>query len=244
MFRQRFRLVLLALLLSVGSFAVAQSTGPYNEREVKPQVNVQDKDWTWSLDFVFKDPRLITVDIPGKGRKVVWYMWYQVINRSKEPHTFIPKFELVTLDKQTVHEDQVLPKVIEAIKRREDPTGYLDIKNSVSIAEQPIPVTKPDSAPRAITGVAVWDDVFTETPDTTRFSIFVTGLSNGWARDSKEVIRLKTLQLNFKRLSDRFHLDSEVQFQSPPEWIYRISDVTLPKELQEAIGPPEAPPGK
>ncbi len=237
--RHRMRLVALILSLTAGSFAAAQSVGPYNEREVKPAANVQDgegdqADQVWMLDFVFKDPRLITVDVPGRGRKVIWYLWYQVINRTNEPHTFVPSFDLVTLDKHTVHHDQVLPKVMEAIKRREDPTGYLDIKNSVTIAAQPIPPTKPDSVPRAVTGVAVWDDVFGDAPDTTRFSIFVSGLSNGWSiaqKDGKKTLRIKTLQLDFKRLSDRFHLDAEVQFQSPYQWIYRVSDIALPDEV-------------
>ncbi len=207
--------------LPVLSLAVAQNPGPFNERDVKKQPNVKDRDNVWVLDFRFKNPRLITVDIPGKGRKVVWYLWYQVINNTGEPRTFIPDFDLVTADKNTVHHDVVIPKAQEAIRRIEDPTGYLDIKNSVTIASQPIPVTKPDSAPRAVTGVAMWDDIFNEQPDTTRFSIFVAGLSDGWSKDDNGVVRRKTLQLNFKRLSDRNHIDTEVKFITPSEWIYR-----------------------
>ncbi|MBY0522254.1 MAG: hypothetical protein K2R98_02585 [Gemmataceae bacterium] len=212
-----------ALLATVGL-----TWGQFNERDVKKQINAQDTDQVWMLDFRFKDPRLITVDIPGRGKRVVWYMWYQVINNTKEARTFIPDFELVTLDKHTAHHDQVLPKAEEAIKRIEDPTGYLDIKNSVTIASHPIPVTKPDAAPRVVTGVAIWDDVFQKEPDTTRFSIFVSGLSNGWSRDDPKekdgkegAVRRKTLQLNFKRLRDRAHLDTEVKFLPPSEWIYR-----------------------
>jgi len=232
------RRVLFALLLAVPalSLAVAQEPGPFNERDVKKQPNVQDTENVWVLDFRFKDPRLITVDIPGKGRRVVWYLWYQVINNTSEPRTFIPDFELVTTDRNkiTVHHDQILPKAQAAIRRLEDPTGYLDIKNSVTIATQAIPVSKPEAAPRAVTGVAIWDDVFEEEKpgdkaretDPTRFSIFVSGLSNGWSKvDAKdgqgEVVRRKTLQLNFKRISDRNHLDADVKFMSPAEWIYR-----------------------
>lgn len=212
---------------------LAQTTGPFNEREVKKQVNVLDVSLggkIWMLDFRFKDPRLLVVNVPGRGKKVVWYMWYQIINKTEEPHYFIPDFELVTLDKNTVHHDQVLPYAEEAIKRIEDPTGYYDIKNSVSIAKMPIPVTKPDSAPRAVTGVAVWDDVFQDLPDTTRFSIYVSGLSNGWSKDDNGTVRRKTLQLNFRRLSDRYHLDAEVKFVSPSEWVYRATPFKLPDE--------------
>jgi hypothetical protein len=217
-----------------------------NEREVKPKPNVQDPDEIfekdgktykdnskiWVLDFKFKDPRLITVDVPGRGRKVCWYLWYQVINKSREAHTFIPDFELVTLDKQTIHHDQVLPKVQEAIAKLEDPTGYLAIKNSVTIAKEPIPASRPDAQPKPVTGVAIWDDV---NPETTRFSIFVAGLSNGWALTDgaapgdPPIVRRKTLQLDFKRNADQFYKRSEdIQFMPPSKWIYRGSKLDVP----------------
>jgi hypothetical protein len=233
MSRWRLGLVLLLILVPALSLVVAQTVGPFNEREAKRQANIQDihlGEKIWVLDFKFKDPRLITIDIPGRGKKVVWYMWYQIVNNTGEPRTFIPEFELITLDKHTVHKDQILPKAEEAIKKIEDPTGYLDIKNSVTIATQPIPLTRPNSAPRPVTGVAIWDDVFKDMPDTTRFSIFVTGLSNGWSMVDKGPLRRKTLQLNFKRLSDRFHLDAEVKFVSPAEWLYKAS--TLEPDLK------------
>src|SRR5262249_47655539 len=192
----------------------------------------KDNSKIWVLEFKFKDPRLITVDVPGRGRKVCWYLWYQVINKTREPHTFIPDFELVTLDKQTIHPDQVLPKVQEAIAKLEDETGYLNIKNSVTIAAEPIPATKPDAAPKPVTGVAIWDDV---NPETTRFSIFVAGLSNGWAlTDGPQpgdppIVRRKTLQLNFKRNADQFYKRSEdIQFMPPWQWIYRGSKLDVP----------------
>jgi hypothetical protein len=233
MSRRRFVLALLVAGIPALSLAVAQNTGPFNEREVRKQVNVKDTDQTWALDFRFKDPRLLTVNIPGRGKRIVWYMWYQVVNNTGEPRTFIPDFELVTLDKHTSHHDQVIPKAEEAIRRIEDPTGYLDIKNSVTIAARPIPVTKPEAAPRTVTGVAIWDDVFAQHPDTTRFSIFVSGLSNGWSKDDKEVVRRKTLQLNFKRISDRSHLDAEVKFLPPAEWIYRAVPTPAKPEVKD-----------
>jgi hypothetical protein len=243
----RWRLgLVLGVALVPAVLLVAQTVGPFGEREAKRQVNTQDIDLgekLWVMDFRFKDPRLITVDIPGKGKKVVWYLWYQVINNTGEPRTFIPEFELVTLDKHTTHRDQIIPKAIEAIKKIEDPTGYLDIKNSVTIATQPIPVTKPNSAPRPVTGVAVWDDIFGKEPDTTRFSIFVTGLSNGYAEvdapGGKKLLRRKTLQLNFKRLSDRFHLDAEVKFVQPTEWLYRASELPSPQVKPGEVKAPE-----
>jgi hypothetical protein len=229
-------LALLTAAAAAGLAGLAPAANP-NEREVKPSPNVLDRDELntadgkiWALDFRFKDPRMITVDVPGRGRKVCWYLWYQVTNKTKEPHTFIPDFELVTLDKNTVHRDQILPKVQEAIRQVEDPTDFTKIKNSVTIAAEPIPVSKPEATPHPVTGVAIWDDV---DPDTARFSIYVSGLSNGWSvtdpipPDTKPVVRRKTLQLNFKRLGDRYD-SHEIQFVEPATWVYRGSTLKVP----------------
>lgn len=223
MLRRRLALV---LLLALAPVLVLAQNASFNEREVRHQANLQDKEDVWVLDFKFKDPRLITVDIPGRGKRIVWYLWYQVINRTKDPRNFIPDFELVTLDKPGVFHDQILPKVQEAIKRVEDPTGFLDIKNSVTIASQPVPVSKENAAPRAVTGVAMWDDI---DPEANRYSIFVSGLSNGWSVDDQGTVRRKTLQLNFRRLGDRFRMDSrEIRFEPPAQWMYRASNLNLP----------------
>jgi hypothetical protein len=232
------------LLAGTGSIGLALAANP-NERDVKPEANVQDPDdiskpdsKVWVLHFRFKDPRLITVDIPGRGRKLCWYMWYQVINYSKDPHTFVPDFELVTQDKDTVHRDQVLPTVQEAIRKVEDPSDYLKIKNSVTIGANPIPVSSKDAAPRAVTGVAIWDDK--EIAESNRYSIFVSGLSNGWAETDpvesggKPVIRRKTLRLDFKRIGDKYYQDSrEIHFMPPATWIYRAAKTKAKGDKQE-----------
>src|SRR5207237_8322265 len=116
--------ILLSLHYRTSPFSSTQAHGSFNKHEVKAQSNVQDKGDIWVLDFRFKDPRLITVDIPGRGRKLCWYMWYQIINNTGQAHTPTLDFELVTLDKPSVYQDEVLPKVQEAIKKVEDPTGF------------------------------------------------------------------------------------------------------------------------
>jgi hypothetical protein len=231
---------LLTLLLVFAAAGLAAAINP-NERLVKPESNAQDADdihsptsKVWVLDFKFKDPRLIKVDVPGRGQKVCWYLWYQVINNTSLPRTFIPDFELVTTDRHTVHHDQILPKVQDAVRQLEDPTDYLKIKNSVTIAAEPIPPSKKDAEPRAVTGVAVWDDVDS---DSNYYTIFVSGLSNGWAvtddpdkPGDKSVIRRKTLQLNFRRLGDRYYQRSEaIHFVQPPQWIYRGASLSTPE---------------
>jgi hypothetical protein len=224
----------LAMLMAVLGHAAGVQA---QKIEVKPEINVEDKDdprkpdsKIWVLDFKFNAPRLITVDIPGRGRKLCWYLKYQVINNTKEPITFYPDFELVTIDKPGVFRDQVLSKVQEAIAQIEDPTGYLELHNSVTIAGKPIPPSKPNANPHAVNGVAIWDDV---NPDANRFSIFVSGLSNGWSLaeippDNKQIIRRKTLQLNFKRIGDRYYQHTgDIRFVPPAEWVYRATNVTL-----------------
>src|SRR5207245_2641944 len=106
--RLRHCLVLAPLVgLLLPGAGLGQALNP-NQREALPKINVEDKDdirndnsKIWVLDFKFYDPRLITVDIPGRGRRLCWYMKYQVINNAKDgqPHTFYPSFELVPLDR-------------------------------------------------------------------------------------------------------------------------------------------------
>lgn len=233
---------LLALLVLVGCLSPAVCQFTFNEREVKSEVSALDKADVWALDFRFKDPRLIKANYPGRGTRIFWYFWYQVINRTGEPRVFVPQMELVTLDNPGIYKDEDLPAVVDAIKRIEDPTGYQDIKNSVTISSNPVPVSKPvDQAfPRAVTGVAVWDaspaDLkkrdadHKDLMDCTRFSIFVRGLSNGFvtvdpiAPGQPAITRHKTLQLNFRRQGDRFSVDSrDISFVAPAEWIYRAA---------------------
>lgn len=236
-------LVLSALLLAAAP--ARTQTRSYNERDVKRQINVQDTPGVWVLDFTFKDPRYITVDVPGRGRKLVWYLWYQVSNSDDQPHTFIPSFELVTLDTRRVYHDQVLPKVQDAIAAIEDPTTMprdrpARLKNSVTIASEPIPPSKGKPTPRKVTGVAIWDDIEKDQKlqDTNQFSIFVSGLSNGWSIDDKGVVRRKTLQLNFRRLGDRSSQDArEIHFVPPAEWLYRAAPSTEPQKDNERPAP-------
>ncbi len=127
------------------------------------------------------------------------------------------------------------------------PTGYQDIKNSVTITSAKIPVSQAaDKAfPKAVTGVAVWDaspadlkkrdSENKDLMDCTRFSIFVRGLSNGFvtvdpiAPGLPPVTRHKTLQLNFRRQGDRFSTDSrDISFVPPAEWIYRAESRATP----------------
>jgi hypothetical protein len=209
-------------------------SGTFNEREIEPQSHAFDKPENWTLTFRFKDPRMITVDVPGRGKKIVWYMWYQIINNTGEPRIFVPDIELKTHDYETVHPDELMPAVQAEIAKIEDPTGKLAMKNSVTISKEPIPLSKKEAFPRAITGVAIWTDIYDRAPKTNRFSIFIAGLSDAWKQDPptpenpNPPIRRKTLQLNFQRLGDDIQNDpNAIRWVDNPSWIYRATDIDL-----------------
>jgi hypothetical protein len=230
--------------LTVG--ALAQPGGPtsFNERVVDRQPTPEDKSGIWVLDFHFKDPRVVTVDLPARGRKLVWYLWYQVANATGEPRTFLPRFVWVCHDENTVHLDQHLAKAQAVIQRLEDPAGLLDIKNSVTIFREPLPVSKEFddkgnriAYPKLTTGVAMWDDI---NPKSTYFSIYVYGLSDGWSAvdgpDGKPIVKYKTLQLKFKRLGDEFNQASnQIRFLGS-EWIYATQELPEPLGKEDKKG--------
>lgn len=246
-------LKLIAGILGAGvflTFAGAQTTN--NEREVKSIPSKLDKLGVWAMDFRFKDPRIVTVKLPGRGERVCWYMWYQLINRSGKPQEIQPYFELVTLDFPAIFRDEIMITAEEAIRKFEDPTGYQDIKNTVLISKFAIPPSKPadEAFPKPITGVAIWDagpadpkkrdPNHKELSETTRFTIFVRGLSNGSvevdapAPGLPPITQYKTLQLNFKRTGDRFSTDSRnIEFVTPAQWIYRSAARTIPSAKKD-----------
>jgi hypothetical protein len=230
--------LLITLMVGLSTAGGGRADNP-NERVIEPKVNVLDKDEInvpdgklWVMHFIFKDPRVITVDIPGRGRRVCWYLPYFVVNKTKEAHTFIPDLELVADDKDTVHMDQILPTAQEAIRKLEDPTDYLKIKNSVQMAATPIPPSKENADPTRVAGVAIWDDV---DPQTSHFYIYVSGLSNGWSvtdstdpNDKDPVVRRKTLRLEFSRKGDPALLDSRQIKYEGASWVYRGSKLKVP----------------
>ncbi|HYT91843.1 MAG TPA: sigma-70 family RNA polymerase sigma factor [Gemmataceae bacterium] len=179
-----------------------------------------DRD-VWTLDFRFHDPRLVRVDVPGRGRRALWYLRYDVANRTGEPRTFIPEFELIVAGAATGRSDEVLPPVQEILDKVEAPGQLVPVKNSITIAAEPIPVAKPGAPPERVPGVAIWDEIPT---DVKRFTILVRGLSNGSVvveqnTSGPPVIRRKALQLNFKRVN------GEIRFVPPAEWVYQLAKV-------------------
>jgi hypothetical protein len=224
-------------LILAPSLGLAQPPTLANHRAIDPAPNVQDKADIWTMNLELKDPRMMVVDVPGRGKKVVWYLWYRVINRTDKEQTIIPKFELAVVPPKFALDDEVLPSVQEAIRKVEDPTDRYKVKNSVTISKTPIPPSKPDAAPRAVTGVAIWADVWDKARDVTRFNIVVSGISNGWSIDDDGKIYRKSLVLTYNRRGDGSRIDSaEIEYVGY-EWFYRAQTGAVDLKPPESVKP-------
>jgi hypothetical protein len=229
-----------AVGLWTASGLVAQDFG-YNE--IKPQVFAAEKERVndlWVLDFKFRQPRFILTNIPGEGKKLVWYMVYRITNRTGAPREFVPRFELVTnpgsppagtvVDAKAnpsglysrVFKDELLQKAELQVQEREgrERTFY----NSVTIGK-PLEPTPKEGAPIERYGVVFWKDI--PMGETKRFNIYITGLSNGYRRlddpkdKKKEVILRKTVELRFEKPGDDPNPEQrEIRFEGS-DWIYR-----------------------
>jgi hypothetical protein len=204
---------------TAGGF-VNQATGKqvFSERWIDASLLPRDKQGIWVLDFAFKPVRIVSTVVDGKRRQV-HYLYYQVINRTGKPRMFVPQFTIVTDTGKRI-EDTVLPKVVEQIQTREDPS--IPILGAVNIMGIVPPSTK-DGIDDAVFGVGVWEAV---DPHADKFSVYVRGLSDGYQQDKgpddKPVVKYKTLRIDFIRRGDQFELkEKEIQVLDPPyEWIY------------------------
>jgi len=179
------------------------------------------KEGVWVLDFAFKSLRLQTIEVPGKGRRPVIYLYYQVVNRTGKPRLFLPQFTVVVPETGKRYEDNVLANAVPVIQAREDQSTKL--LGAVDIAGM-IPVSEKQGIDDAVFAVAMWD-VFD--PKADQFSIYVRGLSNysfevPGADGSNATIKHKTLRIDFRRRGDDKNLNErEFELMDPPyEWIY------------------------
>ena len=192
----------------------------YNYQMINTALLPRDKEGIWVLDFSFKPLRIKDVEIPGKGRRPVHYLYYKVVNRTKEPRTFVPQFILVN-EEGKKFEDRVVPEAIPLIQAREDPT--IPLLGAVNIMGIIPPSTK-EGVDDAVFGVAVWDNWDAKSD---RFSLYVRGLSDGYKQienptGSKPTVKYKTLRIDFIRRGDERNIsEKEIEFNDPPyEWVY------------------------
>jgi hypothetical protein len=231
------RILAVVLGLFAATAAAAQES---TFRTVDPIGIPNDKPDVWAMNFGYYPPRIVTLDVPGKGKKRVWYMVFQVWNRTDNPQQIVPEFELVAKDPDLAgsYTDEPMPTVLKQIKAIEDKTKALDLKSTVEMTKHKIPVTKPDSYPIAVTGVAIWADVPEKIGKVNRFSIYVGGLSNGifedTAADGTVIVKRKTLQLDFFKPTDDtnprvddIRIDDNKGLGGE-NWIYRASSTKKP----------------
>ena len=192
----------------------------YNYQVINTVLLPRDKEGIWVLDFAFKPLRIRPVEIPGKGRRSVHYLYYKVVNRTGQPRMFVPQFTMVN-EEGKKFEDQVVPEAIPLIQAREDPT--IPVLGAVSVMGIIPPSTK-EGVDDAVFGAAAWDNW---DPKSDRFSIYVRGLSDGYKEvpnpaGGKPIVKYKTLRIDFIRRGDERNIsEKEIEFNDPAyEWVY------------------------
>lgn len=208
---------------------------PGVEQVLKPEKTLIEKaeqPGMWMMEeFVFIQPRMITVDVPGQGRKLLWYMVYRVTNKDKDgaARRFVPKFTLVD-DKGNAYLDAIIPKAERAIQSREDPLRPLG--NSVTATLNDLEASVDEGDQQPFYGVAIWKDV---NPRLNSFDILIEGLSNGFKElkdpttgepvkdpvTGQTKAQRKTLQLKFARPGDEFNQNEREVRYIGHEWIYQ-----------------------
>jgi hypothetical protein len=180
----------------------------------------QDKPGIWVLEFAFKPVRIKTVDIPGKGKRQIHYLYYRVVNRTRAPRRFTPGFVMVN-DKDEQFEASIVAQAVPLIQMREDVT--IRLLGGAKIDGILPPSSKTDVDDAAY-GVATWEK-WDQNAD--RFSIYVRGLSDGTkeipsASGGKPSVRFKTLKLDFVRRPDQRNINPRrIQLGEPSyEWVY------------------------
>ena len=141
------------LVPALPTVTVRHDRPDFNVQMVNASLLPRDKEGIWVLDFAFKPLRIRTVEIPGKGRRPVHYLYYRVVNRTGKPRMFVPQFIMVNEEGKRF-EDQVIPQVIPLIQAREDAT--IPVLGAVDIMGIIPPSTK-EGVDDAVFGVAVWD---------------------------------------------------------------------------------------
>ena len=190
----------------------------------------------WSLQFSFKPLRTISV-----GGRPVYYLIYSVRNNGetrspkrtgttievkgeRKAIRFIPSFVVLAHDLKRPYRETNRPDVVSRIATKERVTRGL-LHDSYSISNMDIPVSTP-TADRPVWGVATWDNI---DPRADYLSVFVGGLTNAYKWEppnggydesktwlEQDVVRSKTLQLNFWRGGDNVNVkDSEFKYGLP-----------------------------
>lgn len=182
----------------------------------------------WGLEFSFKPARLIEVDLPTPTgeleRKVVWYLIYKVryvgadlhpkletpdgtqevprdpVEMKREGVRFLPRFTIVSKERNLSIDAQILPAARDAIAARERVGKKLH--DHIDISRLFIDEANLE-ADNSVWGVATWTDV---DPRLDFFAIDVRGLTNAYKiridSEGKKNFDRKTLRIYFWRPGD------------------------------------------
>ena len=162
----------------------------------------------WIIDeFRCIPVRMITVEVPGQGKRLLWYLVFRATNEGTKPRPFVPNFTFVD-DKGTQHLDTIIPKAQLAIQNRHNPLQPLE--NSITAIRRGLDKDNPADwllpgteegveSGNSVTGVAIWDgsDATQNSfesrrraaalpsgdginPKLNSFDILIRGLSNGF----------------------------------------------------------------
>ena len=224
--------------------AAAQPQPTDGYRRVEPGPAPGDKPDIWTLGFEYLPPRILTLDVPGQGKRPVWYMPYRIYNPTRTPvQVDSLRFELVTKDLLTNHNDEPQPTLFETIRVKEDPDKTRNFQTTIGISKGKIPVTIPDSYPRYVYGIAIWTAVSAQAGKTNKFSVYVTGLSDGLTAeptaDGGKDVKKKTLQLDFFKPTDSINpAAGEIRPEDNKglggeRWVYRTADKRPPDKKDE-----------
>ena len=157
----------------------------------------------------------------SKGRKVIHYLYYRVINHTGKPRMFVPQFSLVTDTGQRL-EDAVIPQAIPIIQAREDASipllGAVDIMGMIPPEHQGRDRRRRLRRGRLGRGRSQGRPVQHFRPRPLRRPPGRRSPPTA----SKPIVRYKTLRIDFIRRGDERNLnEKEIQLNDPPyEWVY------------------------
>jgi len=183
---------------------------------------------SWNLKFDYQTPKRIVIrSIPGREPEAFWYMTFTVTNPSREEHTFLPYFEMLTNDGAVIRSDNNIPLAVLETIRIKERNGRIEALNDIAGKLRP-------GEDQARDGVAIWRE---PSPKMGRFSIFATGLSgesvilkddkgNPIERVNPEgrkepVVLWKTLQLDYLLPADEKNPGNDILELVEQQWIMR-----------------------
>ncbi len=173
---------------------------------------------TWALEFRFKPPRMIWVDVPQVGgvmqRKLIWYMVYNVTNPGK---VFVP------VEEKPLGYETTEGKMVWDVREVDEPVRFVPLfllearvrqgngeERAFVYRDQIVPVAvaaieqredpnckllntaemcREIAVGETVWGVVTWHDI---NPELYRFSIFIEGLTNAYRwRDDPATMRIE-----------------------------------------------------